>query len=240
MAEPVDGKTSFRDARRVVDGLTAPAERRILAALAARMPAWVGSDHLTALGLIGMLGAGLAYWWSREAPAALLLVNLALLVNWFGDSLDGTLARHRQCCRPRYGFYVDHILDAFGILFVLSGLALSGLMSPAVAAALVIAYYLLSINVYLATHALGVFRVSFGPVGGTELRIVLAGLNVVVMGIPTLTVLGHGVRVFDLVGGGATLTLLALTVVTTVQNTRRLYRMEPLPPRAPADAQGAR
>jgi archaetidylinositol phosphate synthase len=223
-----DAQSSFKDATRVVAGFTAPLERRVLAALAARMPRWVGSDHLTALGFLGMLGAGLAYWWSREVPAALHLVNLALVVNWFGDSLDGTLARYRQRCRPRYGFYVDHMLDAFGILFVVAGLALSGLMSPMIAALLLLAYYLMGINVYLATFSLGVFRVSFGPVGGTELRIALAALNFLALYRPTVTVLGQNVRLFDLAGGKAALVLFALTIVATIQNTARLYRMEPL------------
>jgi archaetidylinositol phosphate synthase len=241
MSEQDHATSSFRDPKRVLGGLTAPLERRVLAALAARLPRWVGSDHLTGLGVLGMLGAGLAYWWSREVPSALHLVNLALLVNWFGDSLDGTLARHRQCCRPRYGFYVDHMLDAFGILFILGGLALSGLISPAITAALLVAYYLMSINVALATHSLGVFRISFGPVGGTELRIVLAALNLAVLHVPLVTLAGQAVRVFDVVGGAAAVGLLVATVATAAQTTRALYRLEPLPRASqPASARGQR
>jgi phosphatidylglycerophosphate synthase len=223
-----DVNRSFKEANREIHGLTAPLERRVLAALARRMPAWVTPDHLTTLGLAATLLAGVAYLASRFWPEALHLVNLALLVNWFGDSLDGTLARHRRRCRPRYGFYVDHIVDAFGALFVIGGLAFSGLLTPAVGAAFLISYFLMAINVYLATYTLGVFKISYGPIGGTELRLLLAGLNLFVLHCPTLPVAGTSVLVFDFAFGAVTLLLAALAVATSVRNTARLYRLERL------------
>jgi phosphatidylglycerophosphate synthase len=221
-------KTEFKDARRDLRGLTTKLEKRVLLWLAARMPAWVNSDHLTALGLLAMLGAGAAYWMGGHDVRWLHAVNALLVLNWFGDSLDGTLARFRDRCRPRYGFYVDHMVDMFGALFLLGGLALSGYMSAPVAGALLLAYYLLSINVYLATYTLGVFQISFGGLGGTELRLMLMAGNALLAQAPHVRLLGH--QVFDVAGALAAGAMLVTLVVATVRNTRALYRLEPLPP----------
>jgi archaetidylinositol phosphate synthase len=152
----------FRDAPRVQQSLLASVEKRCLVSLARRLPAWVGPDHLTALGFASMILAGGSYALARFWAPSLLMVNIWLAVNWFGDSLDGTLARERQCQRPRYGFYVDHIVDSFGALFVVAGLAFSGYMNWWVAMGLLLSFYLLSINAYLATYTLGTFRLSTG------------------------------------------------------------------------------
>src|SRR5262245_30294348 len=145
----------FRDARRVQSSLLAGAEKAALLWLAQRAPAWINSDHLTALGLLAMLGAGLGYWWSGWNRWALVVPVVCLAVNWLGDSLDGTLARYRNRQRPRYGFYVDHMCDAFGLAFLLGGLALSGFIHGMVAAGLLIAYLLLLLEVCVATYTLG-------------------------------------------------------------------------------------
>jgi phosphatidylglycerophosphate synthase len=137
----------FRTADRIQRSILTPFEKRVLRWLAERMPARVNSDHLTLIGFLGMLGAGASYAWARYDRAGLLLVIFFLAINWFGDSLDGTLARVRSAQRPRYGFYVDHIVDTFAALVLLGGLALSGYMSPLAAAALLIGYYILSIEV---------------------------------------------------------------------------------------------
>src|SRR5437762_14242771 len=153
---------SFHDAERQQTSLLAPLERAALRGLARRMPGWVNSDHLSILGFLGMIVAGVFYALSKWNPLLLHLVNLCIFINWFGDSLDGTLARYRDRQRPRYGVYVDHIVDALGILFLMGGLGLSGYMSPVIAMVLLIAYYLLSIEIYLATYTIGVFKLSFG------------------------------------------------------------------------------
>src|SRR5690242_7244206 len=118
----------FHEAKRKQQSFLAPLEKPTLIWLAQHMPAWVNSDHLTLLGLVALLGAGLSYWWARSNPMGLYAAIVCLALNWFGDSLDGTLARLRNRLRPRYGFYVDHVVDAFGALFLLGGLALSGYM----------------------------------------------------------------------------------------------------------------
>jgi hypothetical protein len=145
---------------RILSSVLSGVERRTLAWLAARMPAWVHSDHLTALALVAMLGAGLSYVLSTVTPVGFGLVGVCLAINWFGDSLDGTLARVRRQERPRYGYYVDHIVDAFGIVFVVGGMAAAGVMSPVVALGFLVAYFMLSIEVYLATYSLGEFRLT--------------------------------------------------------------------------------
>ena len=129
---------AFAEADRAQLSFLAPIEKRCLIWLARRAPGWMNSDHLTALGLAALLAAGLCYWYSRWNPIALLLVIVCLGANWAGDSLDGTLARVRNKQRPRYGFYVDHIVDCLGALFLLGGLGLSSFMSPGIALGLLI------------------------------------------------------------------------------------------------------
>ncbi|HYU42779.1 MAG TPA: CDP-alcohol phosphatidyltransferase family protein, partial [Vicinamibacteria bacterium] len=188
----------------------------------------VGPDHLTALGLIAMLAAGAAYALSVRWPLLLLAVNVALVLNWLGDSLDGTLARYRQRTRPRYGFYVDHMVDALGALSLLLGLAASGWMTPWLALALLLAYLLLSVNIALAACSRGTFKISYGPFGGTELRILLALANTAVWLWPQVVVGGCAVMAFDVMGGLALLGLVVALVRSTAQNTCALYALERL------------
>jgi archaetidylinositol phosphate synthase len=220
----------FKDATRVLSSILSPLEKRCLIWLAQRMPARVNSDHLTGLALIAMLGAGVAYGFASLNPwIGLMAVNICLALNWFGDSLDGTLARVRQHQRPRYGFYVDHIVDAFGMLFLVGGMSLSGYMSPYVALGLLAAYFMLSIEVYLATYSLGTFTITYFKVGPTELRILLAIGNLALLVHPTATIFGRQYQLFD-VGGVVAITGLMVTlVVSTIRHTRELYRAEPLP-----------
>jgi archaetidylinositol phosphate synthase len=220
----------FKDATRVLTSILSPLEKRCLLWLAQRMPARVNSDHLTGLALIAMLGAGVAYWFANLNPwIGLMVVNVCLALNWFGDSLDGTLARVRQHQRPRYGFYVDHIVDAFGILFLVGGMSLSGYMSPYVALGLLAAYFMLSIEVYLATYSLGTFTITYFKVGPTELRILLAIGNLALLVHPTATIFGQKYQLFDVGGVVAIIGLMVTLVVSTIRHTRELYRAEPLP-----------
>ncbi|HEX8090114.1 MAG TPA: CDP-alcohol phosphatidyltransferase family protein [Blastocatellia bacterium] len=218
--------SEFKTAARSQTGLLAPLERVCLNWLARHMPVWVVPDYLTLLGLVSMLAAGLFYTLARWWPASLLVVNLLLAVNWFGDSLDGTLARARNKQRPRYGFYVDHIVDAFGVLFLINGLALSGYMTWAVALALLVAYFMLSIDVYLATYTIGTFTLSFYKLSPTELRVLLAMGNVWAFAHPKAQLFGASYLFFD-VSAVAAITFIAITLVISVaRNTITLYRAE--------------
>ena len=219
----------FPEMRRVQESWVAVHEKRALLWLAARTPQWIGPDHLTALGLAAQVGAGACYMLAAWNRYALLGVIVCLALNWLGDSLDGTLARARQQLRPRYGFYVDHMVDTFGAVALMGGLALSGYMRPWIAIGLLIAFLMLSIQSYLATHALAEFRLSFWRFGPTELRILLAAGNVALLSKPRVHFFAHYYRLFDL-GGVIGLAGMALMVIFfTAQNTVRLYREERLP-----------
>jgi archaetidylinositol phosphate synthase len=230
---PSNERPGFRDATRVLSSVLSPLEKRTLIWLARRMPARVNSDHLTGLALVAMLCAGLSYWLASVTPVGLVLVAGCLAVNWFGDSLDGTLARVRNQQRPRYGYYVDHVVDAFGAMFLFGGLALSGYMHPGIAAGLLVAYLMLMVEIALAAHSVGTFRITHFFMGPTELRILLAIGNLVVIAHPNATIFGATYRLFDVGGAIGIAGLLATLVTSAVRNTRVLYRAEPIPGRAP-------
>ena len=219
----------FRNAKRVHEALTARLEKRALVWMAERTPRWLSSDHLSALGVAAMAAAGASYWMSRANQWWLVVVVGCLALNWLGDSLDGTLARVRNQQRPRYGFYLDHVLDALGCSFLLGGLALSGYVAPLVALGLLVSYLLLMVEAVLATYSLGEFRMSFAWFGPTELRIVLAAGTLALWRNPMPMLLGVRYRLFDLAGVIAIVGMLAVFLVSAARNTARLYREEPLP-----------
>ena len=219
----------FPDMLRVQESWTDAAEKRALLWLAARTPDRIGPDHLTVLGLAAQIGAGVFYALAAFHRYALLAVIACLTLNWLGDSLDGTLARVRQRQRPRYGFYVDHMVDSFGALALMGGLALSGYMHPSIAIGLLLAFLVLSIQSYLATYALGEFRISFWSFGPTELRILLAIGNLTIFWKPVVHLFSGVYRLFD-VGGTIGLAGMGLMVIVfTLKNTVRLYREERIP-----------
>jgi archaetidylinositol phosphate synthase len=212
--------------RRVQDSWSAAAEKRALVWMAARTPSSISPDHLTALGLAAQIGAGACYALASWNRFWLFGVIACLALNWLGDSLDGTLARVRLRLRPRYGFYVDHMVDTFGALALMGGLALSGYMHPWIATGLLVAFLMLSIQTYLATYTLGEFRLSFWRFGPTELRILLALGNLALLWKPTIHLFGGEFRLFD-VGGAIGLAGMGLMlIVFTIENTVRLYREE--------------
>lgn len=219
-------KSPNKDSSRVQTSLLSPIESVALKWLASRMPASVTPDHLTILGLMAMFFAGASYYLAQWNPIWLHAVNLWIVLNWFGDSLDGTLARFREKQRPRYGFYVDHIIDCLGTLFLVVGLALSGYMSLTIGLGLLIAYFLVSIDSYLAAHTIGVFRISFFKFSPTELRILLIIGNLFLLYKPQVTILGKSMLLFD---AGSLVAIAAMAGVFTfsvLRNTILLYRME--------------
>jgi len=219
-------RSEFRHAARLHRSFFASIEARALVWMAMRMPGWVNSDHLTVLGFAAQIATGICYALAARDRRMLLAAIVCLAVNWFGDSLDGTLARVRNRQRPRYGFYVDHIIDSFGAIAMMGGLALSGYMHPTIAAGLLVAFLLLSIQSYLATYTLGEFQLSFWRFGPTELRLLLAIGNLA--SLRWAWVIHGRYRLFDIGGavGLAGMTLMA--IVFSVRNTVRLYREERL------------
>lgn len=214
---------------RLQTSILSAAEKRLLIWMAERLPPAVGSDHLTVLALGAMIMAGLSYWLASKHPVGLVLATVCLAVNWFGDSLDGTVARVRRAERPRYGFYVDHVVDAIGTVALLGGLGLSGYMSPVVAGAMLLAWLLVTSEVYLATAVLGTFRMAFLKVGPTELRILLALGNTWVLFAPAVSLAGRSWLLFDVGGAIGTVGLAVAFLVSAARNTRALYAAEPLP-----------
>jgi phosphatidylglycerophosphate synthase len=221
--------TSFQSARRINRSLTAAIEKQALQWMAERAPKWVTSDQLTALGLSAQIAAGLCFALSRYNRHALLLAIVCIVLNWFGDSLDGTLARVRRQQRPRYGFYVDHMVDIFGSVALMCGLGLSGFLHWQTAIAMLIAFLLLSSESYLATYTLSSFQMSQGIFGPTEIRILLIIGTLALLRSPYSTLFGHRMLLFDLGGAIAAISMFAMAIAVTLRHTAELYRQEPLP-----------
>jgi len=227
---------NFQNATREQTSVLAPLERAALQGLVRRMPAWVNSDHLSLLGLVAMFFAGVFYAFSGRNPLLLHLVNLCIFLNWFGDSLDGTLARYRDRQRPRYGFYVDHIIDTFGTMFLIFGLTLSGYITERVAAVTLIVFLMVAINSYLAAHTLGIFKISHGKLGPTEIRLVLIIGNLFLLHGAHARIFGHRFLLFDIGGVVGIIVMGTMLIFSSIKNTYTLYKLEPLselPSRAP-------
>lgn len=214
----------FQNAPRIQKNFTASFERKVLIWLAVRMPPWLNSDHLTLLGLASMFMACASYVLARRNKVGLLLATFCLALNWFGDSLDGTLARVRNCQRPRYGFYVDHIIDSIGALLLMGGLAASGFLDARIAMGMLVAFLLLSIETYLATYTLGEFKMSFWQFGPTEIRLLLAAGNLTLWFRPDARVPLGGYRLFDFGGIVAIAGMAAMLLIAVIRNTSKLYK----------------
>jgi phosphatidylglycerophosphate synthase len=221
--------TQFVNAVRVHTALTAGLEKRLLLWIARRTPAAINSDHLTALAFAAQLCAGAAYAVALKDTRALWLVNIFLALNWLGDSLDGTLARVRNQQRPRYGFYVDHIVDTFGALALMAGLGCSGYVHWQTAAGMLVCFYALSIESYLATYTIGRFHLSHGLFGPTEIRILLAVGNAVLSVHPIVQIAQRSFLLFDIAGSAAIAGMALMVVIAAIRHTARLYQEEALP-----------
>lgn len=218
-----DAKLHVRENR----GLLAVPEKKALDWLARHMPRRINSDHLTLLGLFAMVSAGASFWISGFYKPALFLVVVFLAVNWFGDSLDGTLARFRNCQRPRYGYYVDHVIDLVGTASLVGGMALSGYMNPIIAISLMAVFALVEAEVFLATHVRQVFRLSRFGFGPTELRILLSVGTLYLFLNPTVRIGGLGTyRLFDIGGLISIAGLIVAFMVSAIRNTHLLYQAE--------------
>ena len=229
MSTAISGASNFATAQRVNRSLTAAAEKRALTWMAERAPTWLTSDQLTMLGLLSQFAAGSFYFLARYSKYALLGVIACIILNWLGDSMDGTLARVRNQQRPRFGFYVDHMVDIFGSTALMCGLGFSGFVHWPVAIAMLIAFLLLSAESYLATYTLSCFQMSQGIFGPTEIRILLIIGNTALLRSPYSTVFGHKYLLFDVGGVIAASVMTLMAVVITLRHTAKLYRQEPLP-----------
>ena len=214
--------------------LLAKPEKRLLTWIAGRLPRRILPDDLTALGVAAAFAICIAYLLSNDSNAWLWAASGLLVVHWLADSLDGTLARVRGIQRPRYGYYLDHLVDAVATAAIGIGLGLSPYMLLSTGLVIVVAYLVLSINVYLESQALGRFSIGYGKVGPTEARLVLIGLNVALalgagLGFEAW---GIGISVLDVIGLGGAAVMLLLLVGRAARNLRELAAHEPAAPRA--------
>jgi phosphatidylglycerophosphate synthase len=219
---------NFRSAPRIQEAVTAKIERKALLWLAIRVPEEISPDHLTALGFAAQFLAGASYAFARWNKYALVLATFFIALNWLGDSLDGTLARFRQRLRPRYGFYVDHMCDTFGAVFLMCGLAVSGYLHWQIAVGMLIAFLVLSVESYLTTYALGRFNMSHGLFGPTEIRILLALGNITLIFHPFAHLFGRRFLLFDVGGVIAIAGMASMAVVASVRHTVALFNEERL------------
>jgi phosphatidylglycerophosphate synthase len=219
---------AFSPAQRIQKSFVAAAEKKALTWLAVHTPPWINSDHLTVLGFAGNLGAGICYALAGWEPLMLLGAVACLAINWLGDSLDGTLARVRNRQRPRYGFYVDHVIDTFSAFFLMGGLALSGYVHLAIAFGMLVAFLMLSVEVYLASYSLKTFRLSYAKFGPTEIRILLAIGSVVLLFRPVIHIFGKPYLLFDVGGLIAIVGMASILTVSAICHTVQLYRQERL------------
>ena len=214
-------------AKREMTFLLADRERRLLRAMASRMPASVRSNHLSGLGVVAAVGAGVAYALSSLDVRWLFGASLMLAVNWFGDSLDGTLARVRGAERPRYGYYLDHVIDGFSTAVIGVGIGLSPYVNMEVALVLVVIYLMLSINVYLESTVYGVFRMAYGKLGPSEARIIMILANTL---LAMSTTPRWWISITVVSNTAAMLLGVTMFVILTARfgkNLHRLARMEP-------------
>lgn len=218
--------SEFKSATRLQQSITAGVEKKMLLWMAERTPASDSPDHLTVLGFGAQILAGAAYALAGWNKYFLLLATFFIAVNWLGDSLDGTLARFRQQQRPRYGFYVDHMVDTFGSVFLMGGLSLSGFLHWQIAVGMLIAFLVLSTESYLATYTLGKFRMSYALFGPTEIRILLMIGNLALLRWPRGHLLGYTFPLFDIGGVVAIAGMFIMALVATAAHTAQLYREE--------------
>ncbi len=204
----MDKQEAFRVQNSILSGL----EKKVLVWLSLRLPRWLTSDHLTGIGLLGAFIAGGGYVLSNWGREFLWLSSFGFVVNWFGDSLDGTLARVRNKQRPTYGFYLDHNIDAITALIITVGAGISPFVSFSVAMLILVGYYLLSIFTYINTYLKGTFKISYFNLGPTEFRIIIIMLNalfvILPMKNPPVVVLEITIKLFDLFALGVALVLL--------------------------------
>jgi phosphatidylglycerophosphate synthase len=212
--------------QRVQTSFLAKPERKVLLWIAPRRPRWVSPDMLTFLGLLGLGLCGLTYYFATKHWIYLVISSLGQVINWVGDSLDGTLARVRNKQRPKYGFYIDHLIDAFGISLMMFGLAYSGLVTGIFVWAVLALFFIASINTYLATTTVGVFKISYLRISTTEARVGVIIMNTVLIFVKRITLFGFTFLWLDVLGILIIFFLLVAIIRSAIKNLRQLDKIE--------------
>jgi archaetidylinositol phosphate synthase len=218
----------FKTHTRINNGLIGTLEKRSLQWLARRMPGWVTPDILTGVGLFATVLIFYSYWFSNFHPGYLWLASFGFLLNWFGDSLDGTLARHRQIERPRFGFYIDHTVDAMGQILIIFGLGISPYVTFRIALLAVIGYLLLSVHVYIRTYVRGVFQISYCQIGPTEVRAIFVLLNIVMFFLetPRIELWTISFTLYDILLLAGTGIMMLFFLIYSINDLIKLYRSD--------------
>lgn len=212
--------------QRVQTSLLAGVEKKALLWIAPKLPHWVTPDKLTFLGLLAMAGVGFSYYFAMHHWLFLVAASMGFAINWFGDSLDGTLARVRNQQRPKYGYYLDHLIDAFGVTFMIFGLAYSGLISQPFVWLVLALFFIASINTYLATNSVEVFKISYLRISTTEARVLLIIMNTVLIFVKKVTILGFTYYLLDFIASLISIFLLFAILRSAVKNLRKLDKEE--------------
>jgi len=214
--------------RRTNDILLGPFERPALKWFAGRMPAWMTPDILTAIGFLGALIIFSGYWLTSYNRNFLWLASLGFVVNWFGDSMDGTLARFRSIQRPRYGFLLDHTVDTFSEVIVFIGLGLSPFIQFNIAMLALTGYLLMSVLVFVRTCVDNEFKISFGRLGPTEVRVIAVLSNTIgFFTARSRIVLPIGIySVFDIIGIIISVLLFGFFIGSTILQARELASVD--------------
>ena len=207
---------------RIQENLLASSERRLLNWLCSRMPPWVKPDLLTATGVIGAIVVFVGYMASTFTTGWLWMAVAGYVIQWFGDSMDGSLARYRRIERPSFGYFIDHSCDGIATVLILIGIGLSPFVQIEVALIALVGYLLLCIHAFLAARVLGELRLSFVAAGPTELRLFLIGLTIAMIVVGPQPTFFDGLSIFDLLIGGVGIGLSVLFVTYTVVIARRL------------------
>lgn len=220
--------SDIKNHQRVNDILLGPLERPALKWLAAHMPSWMNSDILTVIGIFGSVVIALSYWLTNYNRNYLWVASLGFIINWFGDSLDGTLARYRKMERPKYGFFVDHTVDAFSEVLIFLGLGLSPYFRFEYASLALIGYLLVSVLVYVRTCVEGKFVISYGRLGPTEIRVIAMLVNAFIFyfGAPRLSILGWTINSLNAILIFITAILFGIFIVTTTRQAIELAKLE--------------
>jgi len=221
-------------AERIQTSLLNAAEKKALVWLADRMPSWVTSDMLTYLGVVGAVIYAAFCWMAQCNVNFFWLAFLGLIINWVGDSLDGTLARVRQTQRPKYGFFIDHSLDALTTCLFCIGLGLSPLMDLSISLFIMGGYLCLSIYTYLSTIVMDKFRLTYASLGPTEMRLIIIAVCILFMYFPlddvALKIGSQAFSVYDCLGALVAAALYLIYIVSMVKDLKALAKIDPLKP----------
>ena len=237
MNQPSNHEHQVKQATRIQTSILNGIEKKALVTIAKRLPRWLTSDMLTLIGVFGALLTGTGFVLTYFSYQWLWLSSLGLIINWFGDSLDGTLARVRNTQRPIYGYYLDHNTDLLCQLAIILGVGISPMMNMSVGLAVLVMYLMLEVYVSINAHLKGEFRLTYAKLGPTELRVLIIILNTIVIFSPhlqqfsrTYMLFGSEItfRFMDYAGCIIAVIMFMMYLVYFIKDARYFAKIDPL------------